>query len=96
MLGHQTEVLVCYEAGRRVELQLFPEDLLCEGLAAETVKCYVTLRTEGLWEDLVQRSDVPGLPTGARIGRWLPLAWPGYSGKGEGRGEPLVQLMDCG
>lgn len=29
---------MCYEAGGSVELQLFPEDLLCEGLAAEAVK----------------------------------------------------------
>lgn len=29
---------------------------------------YMTLRTEGLW-GLVQRSDIPGLLTGARIGR---------------------------
>lgn len=35
----------------------------------------MTLRTEGLWEGSVQRSDVPGLLKGAWMGRWLVLAW---------------------
>lgn len=41
----------------------------------------MTLRTEGLWEGSVQRSDVPELLAGARMGRWMMLAWSGCSGE---------------
>lgn len=59
----------------------------------------MTLRTEGLWEGSVQRSDVLGLLTGAWMGRWLVLAWSFAVGRRReegGGGELLVQLMDCG
>lgn len=64
---------MCCDAEGSVDLHLFPfpEDLLCEGLVggqASPGSVYMTLRTEGLW-GLVQRSDIPGLLTGARIGR---------------------------